>query len=272
MPRPPALTPFRWHAPPGGRGALAAGVVAEAGADCLAGRRLGHHALVYLLDGGGWFSDQGTPPTRVDAGDALLLFPGVRHGYGRGDQARWSEFWMVLGGRLWQALEDDGLLDRRQPVWHLGPDPGLAEDCLRLAGDLGRGLDPHTAAARAHLLLAAMHRRRTRPPAPGGGAVAAACAILAQDLAAPPDWQALAGSFGLSGERFRKLFAAATGDPPERWRMRRRIDRAKELLLLPGTDLAAVAAATGFCDRYHFSRRFRALAGTSPAAWRRAHA
>lgn len=271
MPAVPAFASFRWHAPAGAHGVLAAGVVADGTADCLAGRRLGHHAVVCLLAGGGWFSDERTPPTRVDAGDVLLLFPGVRHGYGRGDQARWSEFWMILGGPLWTALEASGLLDRARPVWRAGTDPGLAADGVRLAGDLARGAcDAHEASARAHLLIASMQRRSLAAPARRGGTgmVAVACAAMERDLAAPVDWTALARSFGLGRERFRKVFAAAAGEPPERWRLRRRIDRAKELLARPGADIAAVAAATGFCDRYHFGRRFRAVAGVTPAAWR----
>ena len=51
--------------------------------------------------------------------------------------------------------------------------------------------------------------------------------------------------------------------------MRRRIDRARELLLDPAISVSEVARAVGFGDPFLFSARFRAHTGTSPSAFRR---
>ncbi len=63
--------------------------------------------------------------------------------------------------------------------------------------------------------------------------------------------------------------ALAPGLPPHRYVVRRRVERAKELLL--GTDLAIaeVARAVGFANHSHLSSHVRRLLGVSPGALRR---
>ena len=80
---------------------------------------------------------------------------------------------------------------------------------------------------------------------------------------------AVATGCGLSLSYFTRAFKQSTGDPPHRWLLRRRVERAKELLRDPRMTLADVAVACGFADQSHFTRVFNALAGASPGVWRR---
>jgi AraC family transcriptional regulator len=66
-----------------------------------------------------------------------------------------------------------------------------------------------------------------------------------------------------------RAFKQSTGMPPHRWRMQRRVERAREML--EGTDLTvtAIAAAVGFDDPSGFASAFRKVTGTSPSAYRR---
>ncbi|MBI2255441.1 MAG: AraC family transcriptional regulator [Proteobacteria bacterium] len=61
---------------------------------------------------------------------------------------------------------------------------------------------------------------------------------------------------------FRQLY----GTSPYNYLVMRRLDRARGLLVL-GTDLAEIAAATGFADQSHFTRQFKRAYGRTPAAW-----
>jgi len=63
-----------------------------------------------------------------------------------------------------------------------------------------------------------------------------------------------------------RIFAAAYGIAPHRDGTGRRVDRARRLLLA-GVSPSAAAAAAGFFDQPHLTRHFRAVLGTTPAAF-----
>ncbi|GGP27074.1 AraC family transcriptional regulator [Silvimonas amylolytica] len=79
----------------------------------------------------------------------------------------------------------------------------------------------------------------------------------------------LAEASGLSVSYFIRAFKSCTGEPPHRWMLRHRVERAKELLLGTEATLAEVAVSCGFADQSHFTRVFRNFVGVSPAAWKR---
>lgn len=79
----------------------------------------------------------------------------------------------------------------------------------------------------------------------------------------------LARECGLSRSHFARAFKKTTGQPPHRWLMERRLERARELLLKSKLSLAEVADACGFADRSHFTRSFFAATGVLPSEWRR---
>jgi AraC-like DNA-binding protein len=80
---------------------------------------------------------------------------------------------------------------------------------------------------------------------------------------------AVASGCGLSLSYFIRAFKQSTGDPPHRWLLRQRVERAKELLRDPRMTLAEAALACGFADQSHFTRVFKVMAGAPPGVWRR---
>jgi AraC family transcriptional regulator len=79
---------------------------------------------------------------------------------------------------------------------------------------------------------------------------------------------ALAQACGLSASHFTALFKASAGEPPHRYQTRRRVERARELLIA-GESPAAAALAVGFCDQSHLGRHMRRVTGHSPGYWER---
>jgi len=79
----------------------------------------------------------------------------------------------------------------------------------------------------------------------------------------------IAQQCGLSPSHFARAFRISTGLAPHQWLLRRRVDRAKELLRDPVQPLTAIAFACGFADQSHFTRVFGAIAGMPPGEWRR---
>jgi AraC-like DNA-binding protein len=81
---------------------------------------------------------------------------------------------------------------------------------------------------------------------------------------------ALAEKAGLSVHHFARAFKQSVGEPPHRYIIRRRVERANELLLETELPLTEVALAVGFSDHSHLARHFRRVKGLTPKAARRA--
>jgi transcriptional regulator GlxA family with amidase domain len=78
----------------------------------------------------------------------------------------------------------------------------------------------------------------------------------------------VASSAGLTRMHFAAQFEAATGLRPHEYLLRRRIERAQEMLVGTDMSLVDVALSVGFQTQAHFTSVFKRYAGQSPRAWR----
>jgi len=79
----------------------------------------------------------------------------------------------------------------------------------------------------------------------------------------------VAARVGLSTSYFFSAFRCTVGESPYAYVVRRRIERAQELMLLTEKPLSEIALDCGLTDQPHLTRLFKRLVGASPAAWRR---
>ena len=79
----------------------------------------------------------------------------------------------------------------------------------------------------------------------------------------------LAALVQLSTSHFFRAFRKTFGESPIAYIMRRRVERAQELMLASRVPLSQVALECGMCDQPHFCRCFRRIVGLSPGTWRR---
>jgi AraC-like DNA-binding protein len=82
----------------------------------------------------------------------------------------------------------------------------------------------------------------------------------------------LAAVAGLSRMHFAAQFRAATGFRPHEYLLRRRIQRAEELLRLSTMTLVDIALTVGFQTQAHFTTVFKRFVGDTPYQWRNANA
>lgn len=258
---------------PLGRLTMAGFIHDSAGAGGAAMRVLGSYAIVYLLQGSGRYQDANGHEQRVQAGDLLLIFPELGHRYGPGVSERWSEFYVVFDGPVFDMWRQVGLLSPAQPVQHAEP----VGDWLARLGDALREPRPLTVAGRTSeigrflLVLTDIVAPNSSEPAivlePPW--LARACTLLEAELTQELDVRAVAGEVGIPYETFRKRFQQHIGVSPTRFRATRRIDAACAMLQQPGLTTQAIAANLGFSDEFHFSRRFKQITGLSPREFRR---
>jgi AraC-like DNA-binding protein len=114
----------------------------------------------------------------------------------------------------------------------------------------------YDAGAKLHLHLAPWQARR-------------ALSLIETNLAGTIKMGELATSSRLSVGYFSKAFRADFGLSPHEYVIRRRVQRAKELMLVTQKTLACIAIGCGFADQPHFTRLFRRIVGVTPARWRR---
>ncbi len=81
----------------------------------------------------------------------------------------------------------------------------------------------------------------------------------------------LAAVAGLSRMHFASQFRAATGFRPHEYLLRRRIQRAEELLRQSSMTLVEIALTVGFQTQAHFTTVFKRFVGDTPYQWRNAN-
>lgn len=89
-----------------------------------------------------------------------------------------------------------------------------------------------------------------------------------RNYAEPISIPALAQSAGYSREHFIRAFTDAYGQTPGRYRTRRRIERACELLRSANLTVTEICHTVGFTSLGAFSARFREVTGMSPSRYR----
>jgi AraC family transcriptional regulator len=79
----------------------------------------------------------------------------------------------------------------------------------------------------------------------------------------------LAALLALTRFYFIRAFKQTAGTPPHQFMIRRRVDRARELLADSRASIAEIAERTGFGSPIQLTRAFRRILGTTPSAVRR---
>jgi len=126
----------------------------------------------------------------------------------------------------------------------------------------------------AMLCLLARLARLSAGPAHAGGAAGLPAPLLRRvidhieaNLSANVTIAELSAIAGLSPAHFARRFRRTVGQPPYRFVLERRLERAKDLLSSQEASVAQIAAATGFSSQSHLSDKFKRQFGTTPAAF-----
>ena len=116
-------------------------------------------------------------------------------------------------------------------------------------------------------------RRSKRKTERGGGfskrALGRATDYVNDNLSRKVTLAEMAGAARMSPYHFARSFKAATGLPPHRYVIQRRVERAKALLANTDLTIAEVARAVGFSNQSHLAFHVGRLLGVSPKTLRR---
>lgn len=236
-------------------------------------RVLDSYAAVYLLAGSGRYADANGTRTALAPGDLLLLFPGLGHAYGPQPGQTWSELYLLFDGPVFDLWRSAGLLDPARPTRRLAPVDRWAAAFERVFVELQRTGSGAALSTVCALLTVLADAEPTAPPEDAQADhwwLSRASALLDADIRREQPLEAIAARLSMSYDGFRKRFRRLAGVAPARYRTQRSIDRACELLAEGELTGRQIAAALGFNDEFHFSRRFRQLTGSTPSQFRSA--
>jgi len=130
------------------------------------------------------------------------------------------------------------------------------------------------ACALARHLVHRFERRATLPAGDAGKledrAVRRVLDYIADHVSEPMTLDALARVAAVSRFHFARAFKRATGTSPMAYVERARLERARHFVEHGALSLAEIAAAVGYTDQSHFTRRFRRAFGCPPGELARA--
>lgn len=249
---------------------VAAGTVAVCGTGRITERASWHsYAIVYLLEGNGWFESEATGKVNLSGGDAFLLWPDIPHRYGTECGQNWQEHWISFSGTSFDALMHSPLFTPDHAILH------LPRKTWQRRFDEFLYPESENGSPERRILLACKFQQLLAE-------------IACADAPRLPDWvrfvqeemqqiplganyAAMAKVQGMSYETFRKQFRQLTGDSPAHYHTEQVMRRAVSMLYDGGPRLKEIAAELGFYDEFHFSKRFKEWFGVAPAGKRRLH-
>jgi AraC-like DNA-binding protein len=227
------------------------------------------YAVVLILAGDGSYRDVVGTTVPVRTGDAILVFPGHAHWYGPPRGSNWSELFVVFEGPVFDLWQRAGVINSTRPLLDLPEPRRVAQEIVDL---LARARPATEADALTEIVV--FLGQLTRLVVSGAGEPAQidpiqrAQALLQSELGQRLEIAEVARRVEVPYETFRRRFRALTGETPKRFRDSARIAAAKDLLRTSSMTNRQLAAALGYADGFHFSRRFKQAVGVSPRLYR----
>ncbi|MER6086194.1 AraC family transcriptional regulator [Streptomyces sp. NPDC001833] len=238
-------------------------------------RDAGSYEFVWLLHGSArWVCGDLTVP--LTPGTLLLVRPGMRDTFHwdshRPTRHAYTHFRLppVAGGT--ERPDDTGWPVVRDLSGRGDPMAALCRYLLSLGATRPPGWERHAEETLRLLLLTFVDGAGPGPPALPEPLLAMMAAVRrhwSDGVARPLPLERLARAAGVSQSTLSRICRRHLGVSPVAGLERLRLARAEPLLWLSNLSLRAIAVRCGFPDAYHFSRRFRAVYGMSPSAFRK---
>jgi AraC-like DNA-binding protein len=236
------------------------------------GRVLQEYAVIYVTRGKGEFDSKETGATPIEAGDAMLLFPGIWHRYRPAKEAGWEEYWVTFQGDYANRLRERGFVTPGEAVVHVGLDDVVQHAFTTLLDRVRSeacGFRPLIPAGVLEIIAGILEKRACGPPAGHvQAAIYQAKLAIEGSMGGLPNIQDLVDGSGLSQSYFFQIFKECTGLTPYQYRLQVQIGRAKELLHNSDLSVKQIGHMIDFPNIDQFSKMFKKRMGMTPSEYR----
>ncbi len=233
-----------------------------------------HYSAIYLLSGRGTYRDDTGFTAELMPGSVFQRLPGRKHTALFNPTVRYVEIFLAFSTWLLDPLARVMSLVQR-PVVQLGLDLALIRDLAAAHEALLTVRE--TELPRVYLyhlglltsLCTGAHQASASSLGMDDAWIDEACRLLADEATGRAPLERIAKRLNLSYEVFRKEFRIRMGISPGDYRIRRRLDRARELLISTRATITDIADDLGYPNASVFSLQFKRLVGWSPEHYRR---
>lgn len=238
------------------------------------GRVLKEVQILYISKGSGWFISAHQPRTKLQAGDAVVLYPDEWHSYAPDPAVGWSEAWIGFSGIFSSKLIDKFFPDRSHPIHHIGVSGSLL-DIYEKAYDVAEKQLPayqQQLMGYVGLIITTVYARSQQLPFLGNpdmNNINLAIRYMRQHINANIRMEDVAAQVGLGYSKFRKVFKDYTGFAPAQYFLRLKMERAKDYLLSTDFSCKEITYRLGFDSASHFNKMFRLYEGVTPTQFRK---
>jgi AraC-like DNA-binding protein len=236
---------------------------------------LGHYAIVFVLEGRGFFESKQTGRVDVQAGSSIILMPGVAHGYGPDGTRKWLEHWMIFDGSLPEMYRKSGLITPEGSVIDCSENSELLgslwSELDRLNSPNARYAGSQSSALGVSILSLTVANSRS-PMSPRNDQYRVVIDIIEEMQAHVQDEsfdiESAVQCTPYSYTHIRRLFKQYTGHPPIQYYNILKTRAAKRVLMTTDESANSIGRALGIEDPAYFRRMFKRIEGMTPQGYR----
>jgi AraC-like DNA-binding protein len=236
------------------------------------GRVLQEYAVQYVTRGQGEFESKPTGVKAIDAGSALLLFPGIWHRYRPLKEVGWEAYWVVFQGEYADQLRDRRFLTPEEAVLPIGLDDFVLRAFTTLLDRVGSespGCQQLLAVGAMEIIAGILNRVQCQRTTNRIQEIVRRAKLAMEGSPdGRPTINALVEELGLSPSYFYQVFKEHTGLSPYQYRLQWQMGRAKALLHHSDVSVKQIAQTVMFHSVYQFSKTFKKKTGMTPSEYR----
>lgn len=224
-----------------------------------------HYVMVLITKGHGIYLEEDTGVIhKVEQGSIMQRIPGKSHAQVFETDNNEQFFLKVPKEIYFLMLERGEINTQRILEIKRGSAFDEYERCLQ---DCFAKNDPAYSLWRVKDLIADLHRM-SRSEDKEGDRIEEAQTYLLKNLSKRVSFPELAVKLNMSYINFRRSFKKKTALSPNSWLIKKRVERACQLLKSEEFSIKTISESLGYPDVYTFSKQFKKEAGVSPSEYR----